>query len=175
MKNIVKADCLKIGYFQKPRGVKGEIVLQFSPEYVASLENISVLLVEIDGLLVPWFPAYIRISTENTAFISLDWIENESKSRKLCGCSVFIKRENFIYEESDLLIHYLTGFTLIDSTIGWIGIIEQVDDYCGNILLTIKNNDREILVPFHEDLIVHFDEEKREIELNCPEGLIQQQ
>ena len=172
MKDIAKSDYLKAGYFQKPHGVRGEIVLLFSPEYGASLEDVSVLMVEIDGLLVPWFPSSIRFSTETSAFVTLDWVENEVQSRKLCGCSVFIERESFVTEDADFMLHHLTGFTLFDRKLGKIGIIEQVDDYGGNIILTITYNDREILIPFHENLLLRFDEEKREIELNCPEGLI---
>ena len=171
MKSIVKSDYLKAGYFQKPHGVKGEIILQFSPEYGASLDQASILLVEIDGLLVPWFPSNVRLCTETSAFVKLDRVENEIQSRKLCGCSVFIERESFVAENIDFMLHLLTGFTLFDRKIGKIGIIEQVDDYGGNIILTIIYEDRKILIPFHENLLLRFDEEKREIELNCPKGI----
>jgi 16S rRNA processing protein RimM len=46
-----------------------------------------------------------------------------------------------------------------------------VNDFSGNLLLSVEYQGKEALVPLNEDLIIRFDEEKKEIELRIPEGL----
>ena len=53
------------------------------------------------------------------------------------------------------------------------GEIEQVDDYSGNVVLTVKHGDEELLVPFHPEFVVEIDEEQKRLTLNLPEGLIE--
>jgi len=176
MESIPKQDCRKIGYFQKPHGIKGELVLQMEEDFTESLEEYPTVFVEIDGLLVPFFIAEngLRSRSSESALLRFDWIENEDQARKLCGSSVYLKNEDIIWEEEDISLHQLVGYTLFDSIIGTIGKILQVDDYSGNLLLTVEFKEREVLVPFNEDFLIRFDEEKREIELQCPEGIFEE-
>ncbi len=173
METIPRNDCLKIGYLQKPHGVKGDIVLQFMPEFGASLEGGPVLFLEIDGLLVPFFPDQegIRFRTGETALVKLRWIDNEVQAREICSLKVYIKREDLIRQEDDLSLHELIGFKLIDHQLGEIGAIENVEDYGGNLVLQLTYHGREVLVPFNEDFLLRFDETNREIEMKCPEGI----
>nr|MBD3620862.1 16S rRNA processing protein RimM [Sunxiuqinia sp.] len=55
METIDKNSCQKIGYFQKPHGITGALSLIFEPQYDLSVENEPTLLLELDGLLVPFF------------------------------------------------------------------------------------------------------------------------
>lgn len=173
METIPKAKCLKIGYLQKPHGIKGEAVLQFEPEYEASLDEMPLLFLEIDGLLVPFFMQEegLRFRSSETALIHFDWIDDEEQARKICGSSVYILEEDWINESEELSLHMLVGYTLFDTEKGKIGPIAQVDDYAGNLILTVTYHDQEVLVPFNEDFLTRFDEEKREMELQCPEGI----
>jgi len=173
METIPKSECVKIGYLQKPHGVKGEVVLQFNPEYAVSLEEEPVLFPEIDGLLVPYFlvPGGIRFRTDETALLQFEWIEDEEKARQICGCSVYLKREDCIYDDDQVSLHQLEGFKLIDQKLGLIGLIGKVEDYAGNLIFQVEYMGREVLVPFNEDFLIRFDEKRKEIELQCPDGI----
>lgn len=173
METIPKANCLKIGYLQKPHGIKGEIVLQFEPEYEASLDEMPTLFLEIDGLLVPFFlqEEGLRFRSAETALLHFDWIEDEEQARKICGNSVYILKDDWVNETEELPLHTLVGYTLFDSEKGKIGTITQVDDYSGNLILTVAYNAQEVLVPFSEDFLTRFDEDARELEMQCPEGI----
>lgn len=173
METIPRQDCLQIGYLQKPHGVRGEVVLQFSAEFGASLEEEPVLFVELDGLLVPYFPEQqgIRFRSDETALLKLEWIDNESQARQICGQAVYLKKDDWIDEEGTILVYYLIGFKLIDYERGLIGVIEQVEDYGGNLVIQLTYQGREVLIPFSDDFLIRFDEDKREIEMRCPEGI----
>ncbi|PTN10558.1 ribosome maturation factor RimM [Mangrovibacterium marinum] len=173
METIPKDDCIKIGYLQKPHGIKGEVTLQLEAGYDLSLEEMPTIFLEIDGLLVPFFlrEEGLRFRSAETALLHFDWIDNEEQARKICGTSVYIAREDFIADQEDLSLHQLVGYTLFDSNKGRIGKILQVDDYAGNLLFTVEYGQQEVMIPFSEDFLTRFDEEACEIEMECPEGI----
>lgn len=170
---IPRNDCLQIGYLQKPHGVKGEVVLKFQPEFGASLEQEPVLLIEIDGLLVPFFPEQegVRFRTAETVMVKFRWIDDEVHARQICGSPVYLKKEDRIDDGGEMSLHELTGFQLTDEKLGTIGVIEQVDDYGGNLVAQLTYNGREVLVPVSEDLITGFDADRKVIRMRCPDGI----
>lgn len=173
METIEKSTCKKIGYFQKPHGVKGELSLIFEPQYDLSLENEPILFLETDGLLVPYFlsPDGIRFRTAESAIVQLDWINSEEEARQLTGLSVFLKETDLVFPEEEITLHHLIGFTLYDPQIGKIGAIEKVEDYGGNLLFQLQFKGKEVLVPFNEELLLDMNESERTIEMECPEGI----
>jgi len=62
---------------------------------------------------------------------------------------------------------------LIDKTLGNIGMITNVDDFAGNIVLTVLYKGEELLIPYNENLLVDSDESQKTITLQLPEGLIE--
>lgn len=175
METIPKSVCTKVGFLQKPHGIKGEILLQLEQDYTESLEKYPDFFLEIDQLLVPFFPAEngIRIRSGDSALIRFDWIDNEIEAKKICGSPVYIKKENILIRDEKIGLHHLVGFVLFDKTIGKIGKIEQVDDFSGNLILQVRFKSKTVLVPFNEDFLIRFDEGKKEIELQCPEGIFE--
>ena len=173
METIPKKNCQQIGYLQKPHGIKGELVLQLEDDYTESLEEYPVIFLEIDQLLVPFYPKEngIRIRSAESALVLFDWIENEVDAKKICGSKVFLKQEDVILYEDEITLHQLIGYTLFDSNIGEVGEILQVDDYSGNMIFQVAYKDSEILIPFNEDFLVRLDEDEKEIELQCPDGI----
>jgi 16S rRNA processing protein RimM len=75
--------------------------------------------------------------------------------------------------EDELSPHALVGYRVYDETLGFIGEVNEVNDFSGNILLSVNYQGKEAMIPFNEDLIVRFDEDLHEIELRIPEGLFE--
>ena len=95
METIPKNECLKIGYLQKPYGVKGAVILQFEPEYMDSLSEEPVLFLEIGGLLVPWFlsPEGVRFRSAESALLQFDWVENEQQAGRFADHLSILKKK----------------------------------------------------------------------------------
>jgi len=173
METIPKSDCLKVGFILKPHGIHGELVIRFQEEYYETLEESPTLFLEIDNLLVPFFIAEdgLRFKSAESVITRLEWIDSDKKAKNLCGLSVYIDRMDVIEYEDELSPHALLGYCLYDETLGLIGEITGVNDYSGNVLLSVEYQGKEAMVPLNEDLIVRFDEDLHEIELRIPEGL----
>ena len=175
METIPKSECEKIGYLKKTHGVRGELVLEFEPQYELSIDNANRYFLEIDGLLVPFFlvPDGFRFKTDDTAILTFNGVETENYAKRLVGCSVYLFSDEIQFDPDAEPDSQLIGFTLFDTVRGEIGKIEFIDDYSGNVVFTVQYKGNELLVPFNEDFLVEIDEAKKIIQLQLPEGLIE--
>ncbi len=173
METIPKSNCVKVGFVQKPHGIHGELVIRFQEEFYETLEESPTLFLEIDNLLVPYFieEEGLRFKSGESVITQLKWIDSDKKAKELCGLSVFVDQSNVVEIEDEMSPNALVGYTLFDISLGLIGEINDVHDYAGNLLLSVDYKGTEALVPLNEDLIIRIDEDKREIEMQIPEGL----
>lgn len=174
METIPKADCQKIGFIRKMHGVHGDLVLEFEPEFEWSVAEAERFLLEIDGLLVPFFLKEdgFRFKSTKTAIVSFLWVETEKYARRLVGCPVFLFQNEIVDEAEEQLVSRFLHFTLVDEKLGEIGIITAADDFSGNLVFQVVYKGGELLVPFSEDFLISVDEEQKILKLNLPEGLI---
>jgi len=173
METIAKADCEKVGFFKKTHGVSGELVLEYEPQFEYSIENADRFFVELEGLLVPFFIVEdgFRFKTENSAILTFDGVESEKYAKRMVGSSVFLFKNEIIVMDDELSDSELVDYLLVDEKRGKIGIIDQIDNYSGNIVFTVNFKGKELLVPFNEDFLLEIDKQNKVITLNLPEGL----
>jgi len=173
METIPKADCEKVGFFKKTHGVNGDLVLEFEPQFEYSIENADRFFVELEGLLVPFFIVEdgFRFKTENSAILTFDGVESEKYAKRMVGSSVFLFKNEIIVMDDELSDSELVDYLLVDEKRGKIGIIDQIDNYSGNIVFTVNFKGKELLVPFNEDFLLEIDKQNKVITLNLPEGL----
>lgn len=175
METIPKSDCEKIGFFRKTHGVHGNVVLDFEPHFEYSVEEANRFFVELEGLLVPFFISEngIRFTTAQSAIVTFDWVETEKYAKRLIGNSVYLYKEEIIdHPEEEEGESMLKDFLLIDEKLGEIGMINQVDDYSGNIVLTVNYRGNEILIPYNDEIAISLNETQKTITLKLPEGIL---
>jgi len=173
METIPKSDCEKIGFIRKTHGIHGEVVLEFEEQFEYSVEDAECFFIELEGLLVPFFITEegLRFRSGKSAIVKLDWVDTEIYAKRLVGKEVYLYKEEIIDmpEENESL---LKGFRLFDKKTGELGIIEEVEDYSGNIVLTVNYKGIELLIPYNDEILIDLDEKQKIITLELPEGLI---
>lgn len=170
-------EVFNIGYIAKAHGLRGEVDLSFTDDCFDT-GTADYLVLDMDGILVPFFWSEYRFKSNQTAIIKFDDIDSADQARQLVGHSVFYPKSGIT--ESDAadaeLSSYraLTGFTLSDVHAGLLGTVEHVDDSSANILLTVRSQtgNREWLIPFHDDFLIQFDLRQRTLLLQLPEGIL---
>ena len=173
MEPVSKNDCQRIGFFQKPHGVFGTLLLTFDEGMEETIEASQVFFVEMEGILVPWFVVEegIRIISSKTALIDLEWIDNDTDAKKLVRKSVWLlKIKNKELKPMEENISWI-GYEVFEDKKEYLGMITEINDYAGNLVLTIEKNGTELLIPFHSDLVTSIDDAKKTITFNLPEGL----
>ena len=160
----------EIGYISKTHGLKGHVILRLN-ELVNIDENIKSIFLDLNGSQVPYFIEECR--PNNAGYIiKLETIDVVDMSKKIIGKKAFALSD-FILEEDESLKEFI-GYAIIDSKLGNIGNIADVDEKTDNaIIKVIHPSGVEIILPFNDDFIIEIDDDLKTIEFNAPEGLIE--
>jgi len=161
----------EIGYISKTHGLKGHVILRTNDDIEIDAEIIKSVFLEINGSQVPYFIEECR--PNNTGYIlKLETVEAVEESKKMIGKKVFSLPE-FILENEDSLNEFI-GYRIIDTVLGDIGVINDIDDKTNNVIAKIIHaTGKEIILPFNDDLIEEIDDEAKTILFNAPQGLIE--
>ena len=171
---IKREDVYKIGVLGKPHGVRGELQFRFT-DYVFDRVEAQYLVLDLEGILVPFFMEEYRFRTDEQALVKFCNIDTEERAQDLAGADVYFPR-SFVPDDTERLSWtQIIGFSLIDSRMGnVIGNVESVDDSTVNILFEVRTKQgKMLLLPANEDLIMNVNSKKKTIEMEIPEGLLE--
>ena len=172
---IKREDLIKIGQFNRPHGIKGEISFTFTNDIFDESEC-KFLVCEIDGIFVPFVIEKYRFKSNVTALVKLQGIETDIQAKFFTNVDVYFPKQ-FVNEselsEDITSWDYFIGYTLTDDKLGEIGIITDVDESTINTLFIVERTGRkELLIPASEELIMEVDIENKKIRVTLPEGLV---
>ncbi|MBI3519524.1 MAG: hypothetical protein HY062_09240 [Bacteroidetes bacterium] len=160
----------EIGYISKTHGLKGHVILRLN-ELVQIDEEIKSVFLDINGSQVPYFIEECR-PNNNGYIVKLETIDSVDTSKKLIGKKAFALPD-FILEDEESLNEFI-GYAIIDSRLGNIGNISEVDEKTDNVIIkVIHPSGVEIILPFNDDFIIEIDDDLKTIEFNAPEGLVE--
>lgn len=171
----------QIGSFTKTHGVHGQLTLNLSDTISFDLLDKGLIekeavFVEIDGIPVPFFIAEngIRDLNDKTVLIKLEEVDNE-KAKRLYPCKVYLN--TFYLSSSDKIDKSdpssWVGFTVIDVSLGTIGLIEGFLDLKENPLLKINHQGKEILLPLMADFLLELNLDKKFLKTELPNGYLE--
>ena len=167
---IRNEDVYKIGVLGKTHGVKGEISFHFDDD-VFDRVDADYIVIDVDGILVPFFIEEYRFKTDSTAIMKLEGIDSQERAHELTGCEVFFPRDLAESDDGTMSWAEICGYTIIDeATAQPIGRIASVDDSTMNILFCLDDGK---LIPATEELITGIDRDARTITMTLPEGLLE--
>ncbi len=174
---IRQEEVFYIGKISKYRGLRGEVELLFTDDAFDRGDS-DYLVLEMDGILVPYFWEEYKFKNDETAILKLEDIETDAQAKQLVGRRVFYPK-CFLPEdeESDGEMRSwkaFTGFAVTDTEGRELGTVESVDDSSQNILLYLATpNGNELILPLHEDFVADYSLHDRTLCLALPEGLLE--
>lgn len=167
---IKKEDVYKIGRIGKAHGVKGEVSFMFDDD-VFDRVDADYLVLELDGILVPFFMEEYRFRSDSTALVKFEDIDTQDRARELTNCDVYFPRQLADNDDEELSWTFLVGFSIVDDkTDKQIGTIASIDDSTVNILFELEDGR---LIPASEELIADIDKDKKTITIDLPEGILE--
>jgi 16S rRNA processing protein RimM len=159
-----------IGKFVKTYGFAGVLVLASEQTEDEALECLTEIFVVIEGLKVPFPVENFTFRNENTALVKLEFVDSVDEAAELTGCEVFAEVELRQQEEEE---KQWTGFAVHDAVHGNIGIISQIENFNGNVVMQVVHGEKENLIPLHPELITKIDRKCKILYIRAPEGSIQ--
>lgn len=172
---IAPTDLLPVARTQKPYGIRGELVLLFRRREYAELDVENYFL-EIDGLPVPFWVEEFTFTTDVSARVKFEDVDDEPTASRYSNLEVLLPRKVVLSadEQQDRDWHFFVGYTITDQHGAALGVIEEVDDATMNVLFIVRDGDQEHLIPAADDLIAAVDEQHKILEMFIPEGLIEE-
>ena len=171
---ILEAQIIEIGKFQKPHALKGELnaLLDIDPDY---MDN-KPLVVNTDGIFVPFFIESLREKGTYSYLIKLEGVDSEDEAKKFVNKKIFMMRkdvEEWIENQETELGNELIGYQIKDSkTSDEIGRIVAIEQNTDNPLFIVEKLGEEFYIPVTDDFIIEIDDKDKIIFMDLPDGLI---
>ena len=166
---IRQEEVYKIGKLGKTHGVKGEISFLFDDD-VFDRVDADYLVLDIDGILVPFFMEEYRFKSDSNALVKFEDIDTQERAQQLTGTDVYFPRALADSDEDSLSWAAIVGYDIADAqTRQSVGKIAAIDDSTQNILFELEDGK---LIPASEELITAIDKENRTITIDIPDGLL---
>ncbi len=171
---IKRSEILEIGRLLKPHGVKGEITVELFGDI--DMTALKCVVVDIDGIFVPFFVQSVRPKTSETCLVKFDNLDTDGEVSMLALKPLFALKEDVeLSDDSSDEGFYasdLIGFTAMNPEGEMIGKIADVNDDTENTLFIIEKDGGEtLLVPVAAEFICDIDSENSIVKLDLPEGL----
>lgn len=166
---------VSIGFTRKTHGVKGELKCSIEEDYKAIILKKGRVFLDQKGRKVPFFVEEIRGAGE--PIVKFEDIDNREDALLLQSREIFLPENdlpvNFVVEDEDELAYaFVVGFRLLDQTVGLIGEIEDVVEMPQQEMAVVQYKGREVMIPLNEQFVLAIDEEKQEVKVDLPDGLL---
>ena len=160
---------VQIGQIKKPFGVKGDLRIRLEEAFEESFAQATVLFVKEKGNPVPYF---IESVTDNKSWLlKLEDIDSPEQAKALSNQEIFLRAADVQHVEAKLDAT-LEGFFLEDVEIGKIGTILEIVEYPQQLIAIVGYNNKEVLIPLTEKLLVEIRPDEQVLLMELPEGLL---
>ena len=157
-----------MGKINKTHGFNGTVVLVSDRALDDDLEHPEEVFVIIDGLPVPFPVTEFDLLTDTSARLQLEFVDNQDEARELVGCEVFTAI-SFREQEPETEPSW-TGYAVHDTRHGKIGVVQNMEDYKGNVVMQIMDGKKEILISLYPEMIIRIDHRAKKIQITAPDG-----
>ena len=163
-------DFVEVGKIVKTHGVNGEVIVELDNPAILE-DTTEPVVLEIEGLRVPFFIAQARAVSAQRARVQFDCTRTEQRAKTLVGCKFFVSPDVF----DDIDDEYaspsaIVGFTVVDKRHGDIGKVLSVDNLNINPIMVV--GEKQALIPFHTEFVSKIDFRKRQVRVALPDGLL---
>jgi 16S rRNA processing protein RimM len=173
---IKSEEITRVGTTLKPHGIKGEISILHDEGY--DINELSCIILCIDGIYVPFFMESIRTKTHETSIVKLKGYNDEVEIGELSGLNVFALNSDLplieIDDEEGFYPEDFIDYNVIDEKGVILGKIEDVDVSTENALfIVVKPNGNEFYIPIADEFIIDINVDTLTIQMDLPLGLVE--
>ena len=157
----------------RPRGNRGELVAEDLSGEAVRFERVRGVLVEDAAGARRELTIERTWSHKGRLILKFRGIDSISEAEELRGCRVRLPEEEIgPLPGEEFFFRDLIGCRVVDADSGdSVGCVEDVLEPGGQLLLRVKAEGREVLIPFVRGICVEIDPEQQQIRVRMPEGL----
>ena len=161
---------VEIGRTGRPHGVKGELKVHIEEVYQEDFERAGAVLIG-----TPPVPYFIQRRTGGGApRIKLETFDSREAVSLLSNRDIFLPEDQITVEvsEEDTPWDVVLGYTIQTENYPELGPIEAIVDLPEHYLAEITHDERTVLIPLHDDLVLGVDQDNRRLQMELPDGLL---
>ncbi len=160
-----------LGRIIKASGYKGAVSVKLERIFTENIPDMESVFLEVEGRPVPFFISDFEYNGGDIIKLTFEGYESPDKISEFTGCDVFLTTDTKGQETNEDR-GSLDGYMVILPAGNLLGTVIEMIFNSGQWLLNIESpGKKEILVPFHEDLVLSIDHSKMHIIMEIPEGL----
>ena len=176
---IARSLLVPIGTFLKTHGIKGELNATLETEGI-DLSTLRCILIERDGLMVPFFVASQRRRGSQGVLVILDGIKNQQAAAAFAGKTIYAIGAELPQNDGEddgynqgFYLSDLCGYSVTADGIQ-IGVVDDFDDTTANVLMNVRDSSGVIRsIPVADEFFYQIDPDTRTIQLSLPGGLLE--
>ena len=162
-----------LGKIAKPFGSQGQVVAFLDVDEPLHYRKLESVYLDLDGEWVPFLIESVEILVGRKALFHFEDVNTAEDAAAYTGREMYLPLTSLPpLRGKKFYFHEVKGFSVIDAVHGNIGTLVKVMDLPRQSLLQIAFEDKEILVPLVDEVIVKVDLKKKELHIRAPEGLI---
>ena len=161
-----------IGKIFKLHGYKGEVNIYNNNESQINLNNISHLFIELENMLIPFSLNKIREIKKNIILAKFEEVDNEERAKRILNKKVYIPLDSIKYFEENKSNDIVQGLSVIDTTLGFIGIISHIDSQTPQQLIYVENKGKTFCFPMNKRFLLEVNTKEGLIKVDIPQELI---
>ena len=162
---ITNEQVISIGRLTRTHGKRGELQCLMSNEYWDNADA-TFLILKLDNIFVPFRVLDWRGKGSDSLIFQLDNITDEQEAQKLIGTEAFMLLSDMNQEDEVMPTwQSLVGYRVMDTDLGELGTVDQVDETTINTLITLSDGR---LIPIHEDFIIDINAEDKLLTICLP-------
>ncbi|MFZ0281683.1 MAG: ribosome maturation factor RimM [Bacteroidales bacterium] len=160
-----------LGRITRIHGYDGTVAIRLEKAFTNNIPEMESVFIESDGRPVPFFISEWEYQGGDILKLRLEGYNTIEKVSEFNGCLVFLTSSSGI-DTSVQKDESISGFKVLLKDESIIGTINDIIQNPGqNLLRIVTPENKEILIPFHEDFIIKVDEKMKTITMDLPDGL----
>ncbi len=163
---------IKIGKLSRPHGLKGEIRGTIDPDILQRIKKLKVVFLIIMENPLPYFIEDFDLADSGACMFKFEDVNDRTEADKISGKEFFIEEINLKKTIKLTGYEFIIGYKMLDADNLEVGIIEEVYQMPANDIARLTIDNKEVLIPLTEEIIIKIDKRKKETTVRIPDGLL---
>ena len=169
------AETVVIGRVLKAHGIRGELKVRLFDQGPDLIEQLDVVLLRQEDGGVRTFELVAARATPRGWILRLGGMRDRGEAEALAKSELIVRRDRLPeLLDDEFYYHDLEGLAVLDTERRPLGQVVEVFDNGANEVLVVRHGEREVLLPFIDEIVVEVDLEAQELILDPLEGLLDQ-
>src|ERR1035438_9306464 len=162
-----------VAHIHRPQGRRGEVAVELYTDFPERFQAGSRVWLWMDGQPRRDMELQDAWPHKGGVILKFAGVDSISDAEKLSGWEIQIPAtERVALEGSAVYVSDLVGCKVVERGVE-LGTIEAVDDRVGTPVLMVKTPQGELLIPFATEICRVVDTERKVVEVELPEGLLE--